>query len=126
RGAVDAVFRSARGESPARRPGGPARRRHMGRRRRECGVHRGRPLVLRFVMGLYTANLHANTAVVRDLAMGADPRPKTVVLDLCRLPRVTSTVLDGLWDLDAELGGQGIRLVFANLPAPARHSAEGE
>jgi sulfate permease, SulP family len=84
------------------------------------------PLVLRFLMGLYTANLHANTAVVRDLAMGADPRPKTVVLDLCRLPRVTSTVLDGLRDLDAELGGQGIRLVFANLPAPARHSAEGE
>jgi sulfate permease, SulP family len=84
------------------------------------------PLVLRFLMGLYTANLHANTAVVCDLAIRADPRPKTVVLDLCRLPRVTSTILDGLRDLDAELGGQGVRLVFANLPAPARRSAEAE
>jgi sulfate permease, SulP family len=84
------------------------------------------PLVLRFQIGLYTANLRANTTVVRDLVLAREPHPATVVLDLSRLPRMTSTILDGFRDLDAELAGKGVRLVCANLSGPVHHSAQQE
>ena len=84
------------------------------------------PLVLRFQIGLYTANLRANTTVVRDLVLAREPPPATVVLDLSRLPRMTSTILEGFRDLDAELAGEGVRLVCANLSGPVHHSAQQE
>ena len=49
------------------------------------------------------------------LAKSVRSHPATVVLDLSRLPRMTSTVLDGFRDLDAELAGKSVRLVCANL-----------
>lgn len=84
------------------------------------------PLVLRFQIGLYTANLRTNIDVVRDLALTREPHPRTVVLDLSRLPRMTSTVLDGLRDLDIELTHAGVRLVYANLTGTTHHSAQQE
>ncbi len=71
-------------------------------------------------------NLRANTTVVRNLVLTCEPHPATVVLDLYRLPRMTSTFLDGFRDLDAELASKGVRLVCANLSTPIHHSAQQE
>ncbi len=72
------------------------------------------PLVIRTQIGLYTANLRANTDAVRAMVMACEPRPSTVVWVLSHQPRVTSTILDGLRDAEAELAG--VRLVYSALP----------
>ena len=66
------------------------------------------PLVLRAQVALYTANLRANANVVSGLVKACDPRPKTLVLDLSRQPKVSSTILDGLRELDTEMAGLGV------------------
>jgi MFS superfamily sulfate permease-like transporter len=81
------------------------------------------PLVVRTQLGLYTANLRANSDVVRRLVTSCEPRPRTVVLDLSRQPRVTSTILNGLRDLDTELATLGVRIVYAALREPVRTTA---
>jgi sulfate permease, SulP family len=81
------------------------------------------PLVLRTQVALYTANLRANARVVSELVASCDPRPKTLVLDLSRQPKVSSTILDGLRELDTEMAGLGIRVVFAALPDSACETA---
>lgn len=78
------------------------------------------PLVLRFQLGLYAANLRANTGAVHDHVFRSEKRPATVVLDLRRLPKVTSTVLDGLRDFETELARDDVRVVYACL-APKVH-----
>lgn len=80
------------------------------------------PVVLRFEMGLYTGNLRANTDAVRA-AVTAAGNPAVVVLDLGRLPTMSTTVLDGLRELDTDLGRGGVSLRYANLAAPARAKA---
>ncbi len=55
------------------------------------------PLVLRFELGLYTANLQANLNAVDAVVTACDPRPQVVILDLSRLPWLTSTILDGCY-----------------------------
>lgn len=67
------------------------------------------PLVLRFDLGLYTANLRANVDAVLTKVAAAEPRPDVVILDLSRLPWLTSTILDGLRDLETELDGVEVR-----------------
>lgn len=79
------------------------------------------PMVLRFEIGLYAANLRANTAEVRRQVLQQEPRPNAVVLDLSRLPRLTSTVLDGLRDMESELAGVEVR--YAALPGPVHETA---
>lgn len=79
------------------------------------------PMVLRFEIGLYAANLRANTAEVQRLVLEQQPPPSTVVLDLSRLPRLTTTVLDGLRDMEAELAGTEVR--YAALPGPVHETA---
>ncbi|WP_234706186.1 SulP family inorganic anion transporter [Mycolicibacterium setense] len=69
----------------------------------------GDPLVLRFELGLYTANLRANTEAVVALVGAREPRPQVVILDLSRLPWLTSTILDGLRDLENQLDGIEVR-----------------
>jgi SulP family sulfate permease len=81
------------------------------------------PLVLRAQVALYTANLRANANVVSGLVKACDPRPKTLVLDLSRQPKVSSTILDGLRELDTEMAGLGVRVVFAALPDSACETA---
>jgi len=81
------------------------------------------PLVLRAQVALYTANLRANANVVSGLVKACDPRPKTLVLDLSRQPKVSSTILDGLRELDTEMAGLGVRVVFAELPDSACETA---
>ncbi len=71
------------------------------------------PLVLRFQIGLYAANLRTNTAAVQRLATEQDPRPTAVVLDLSRLPRVSTTVLDGWRDMESALADAGIEVRYA-------------
>ncbi|MGV0741202.1 SulP family inorganic anion transporter [Mycolicibacterium sp. XJ870] len=75
----------------------------------------GDPLVLRFEIGLYSANLRTNSEAVREMALTAVPHVTTVVLDLHQLPLVTSTILDGLRDMDTELAQNNVRTVFANM-----------
>jgi len=82
------------------------------------------PLVLRFQIGLYTANLRSNSQAVRQRALGADPRPRLVVLDLSQLPWVTSTILDGLRDLEAELSGNGVSVTYTALRDSVRPTAQ--
>lgn len=80
------------------------------------------PLVLRFDLGLYTANLRANIdAVVAQVAAG-DPRPCVVVLDLSRLPWLSSTILDGLRDLETEISDVEVR--YAGLRADLHEAAK--
>ncbi|OBJ98638.1 sulfate transporter [Mycolicibacterium fortuitum] len=67
------------------------------------------PLVLRFDLGLYTANLRSNVDAVLTHVGAYTPRPAVVVLDLSRLPWLSSTILDGLRDLEAELGDIEVR-----------------
>ncbi|MEV0673292.1 SulP family inorganic anion transporter [Mycobacterium sp. NPDC050441] len=78
------------------------------------------PLVLRPQVALYTANLRANTTMMRAIALSSDPRPKTLVVDLSRQLEVSSTILDGLRDLDADLAAAGVRVEFAAMPESAR------
>ncbi|MBX7433220.1 STAS domain-containing protein [Mycobacterium sp. Y57] len=72
------------------------------------------PLVLRFGTALYTANLRSNTAAVHTFVEAAG-FPGTVILDLRRLPKMSSTVLDGLRDFETELAPDGVRIVYACL-----------
>jgi MFS superfamily sulfate permease-like transporter len=77
------------------------------------------PLVLRPQVALYTANLRANTRTIRTLTLSADPQPKTLVVDLSRQLDISSTILDGLRDLDADLAAAGVRVMFAAMPVSA-------
>ena len=72
--------------------------------------------MVRTQIGLYTANLRANTDAVRAMVMACEPRPTTVVWVLSHQPRVTSTILDGLRDAEAELAADGLRVTYAALP----------
>jgi sulfate permease, SulP family len=82
------------------------------------------PLVLRTQVPLYTANLRANTGVVTRLVTTREPPPKTLVLDLSRQSKVSTTILDGLRELDTEMAARGVRVVFTALPAPACETAD--
>lgn len=77
------------------------------------------PLVLRTQAALYTANLRANTRTVRTMTLSADPPPKTLVVNLSRQLTISTTILDGLRDLDADLAAAGVRVEFAAMPASA-------
>lgn len=74
------------------------------------------PMVVRTQIGLYTANLRANTDAVRAMVVRCEPRPATVVWVLSHQPRMTSTILDGLRDAEAELAADGVRVTYAALP----------
>lgn len=80
------------------------------------------PMVLRCLVPLYAANVRPNVTAVRDAALGSDTTPTTVVLDLVRQTMLESTVLHILVDLDLELSGAGIRLMFTSLPERARQT----
>jgi MFS superfamily sulfate permease-like transporter len=82
-------------------------------------VHPADPLVLRTQVALYTANLRANTKMMRVMALSTDPPPKTLVVDLSRQLSISTTILDGLRDLDADLAAAGVRVEFAAMPATA-------
>ncbi|TGD84933.1 SulP family inorganic anion transporter [Mycolicibacterium sp. CH28] len=77
------------------------------------------PLVLRCLVPLYAANVRPNIAAIRDAALREQPKPTAVVLDLVRQAVLESTVLHILVDLDLELSGAGIRLMFTALPERA-------
>ncbi|MFD4265776.1 SulP family inorganic anion transporter [Rhodococcus sp. NPDC058481] len=79
------------------------------------------PLVLRHNSGLYTANVRATIAAIqsRVLASGS----KSVVLDVSRAYKVSTTVLHGFRDLLQELGEAGVTVYFADLPASELETA---
>lgn len=53
--------------------------------------------------------MRANIDAVVAQVEACDPRPHVVILDLSRLPWLTSTILDGLRDLETELAGVTVR-----------------
>ncbi len=80
------------------------------------------PLIIRSRVALYTANLRPNADSVRAIVTQCSPRPKTVVWDLSAQPAVSSTILDGLRDAEAELSD--LRIVYAALPEDVRRAAQ--
>ncbi|MCK0172980.1 SulP family inorganic anion transporter [Mycolicibacterium sp. F2034L] len=81
------------------------------------------PTVLRFGVGLYAANMQSNAVAVHSLILAADPRPSEVLLDLSRLPRISSTVLGGLRDLEEDLRRDGVQVWYTALRESVRATA---
>ncbi|MBV6754898.1 SulP family inorganic anion transporter [Rhodococcus opacus] len=82
---------------------------------------RADPLVLRLNVGLYTANVRANTVAIRrrlGVVEGGDPSavPRTLILDCSRLQKVTLTVIRNFLDLDRELSDAGVTTYYTELP----------
>ena len=82
-------------------------------------------LVLHLDAGLYTANTRPTTDHVVTLVESADPGVQVVVLEASAQRVITSTVLDGLAELDRQLDDAGATLVVAMLPAAVVASARG-
>ncbi|MFC9553832.1 SulP family inorganic anion transporter [Rhodococcus sp. NPDC056960] len=79
------------------------------------------PLVLRVNVGLYTANVRANTIAIRQrlgVVEGGDPTvvPRTLILDCSRLQKLSVTVMRNFLDLDRELSDAGVSTYYAELP----------
>lgn len=82
-------------------------------------------LVLHLDAGLYTANTRPTTDHVVALVDAAAPAVRVVVLEAAAQHAVTSTVLDGLAELDRQLSDASVTLVLAVLPEEAARSARG-
>ncbi|MGO4203453.1 SulP family inorganic anion transporter [Rhodococcus sp. TAF43] len=74
------------------------------------------PLVLRIDLGLYTANVRANTREISRRVTTAASSPRAVVLDCSRLYQVTTTVMKNFVDLTRELSDAGVTVYFAAVP----------
>jgi len=81
----------------------------------ESGIAPG-VLVLHLDAGLYTANTRPTVERVLALARASSPTPRAVVLESGAQRGVTSTVLEGLGDLDRQLAGIGCTLLLARVP----------
>ncbi|MET4224239.1 SulP family inorganic anion transporter [Oerskovia enterophila] len=89
----------------------------------ESGVAPG-VLVLHLDAGLYTANTRPTVERILALARASSPTPRAVVLEAGAQRGITSTVLDGLTDLDRQLAGIGCTLVLARVPATTSTAAQ--
>lgn len=74
------------------------------------------PLVLRCLVPLYAANVRPNIAMIRTATLEAETTPAVVILDLVRQVVLESTVLHILVELDLELSGSGVHMMFTGLP----------
>ncbi len=81
----------------------------------ESGITPGL-LLLHLDAGLYTANTRPTVERILALARASSPTPRAVVLESGAQRGVTSTVLDGLADLDRQLAGIGCTLLLARVP----------
>ena len=79
--------------------------------------------VFRFDAPLFFANARAFRDKVRHLA-GSEPRPRWIVVAAEPITDVDTTAADMIADLDEELNGAGISLVFAELKDPVRARLE--
>lgn len=84
----------------------------------EKGERHGR-LALSVDSSMYTANILETENRVLALVDAARP-VDAVVLDLWHMRVTSATVLEGLQDLDRELGGTGVALLLANVQPGAR------
>lgn len=89
----------------------------------ESGVAPG-VLVLHLDAGLYTANTRPTVERILAVARASSPTPRAVVLEAGAQRGITSTVLDGLMDLDRQLAGIGCTLVLARVPATTFAAAQ--
>ena len=80
-------------------------------------------IVFRFDAPLFFANARAFRQQVRDLA-ATQPRPRWIVVAAEPITDVDTTAADMLEDLDENLNGQGISLVFAEMKDPVRTKIE--
>lgn len=82
-------------------------------------------LVLHLDAGLYTANTRPTTDHVTALVEGSDREIEVVVLECAAQHVITSTVLDGLAELDRQLHDAGVTLVLAVVPEAVAARARG-
>ena len=80
-------------------------------------------LVLHLEGGLYTANTRPTVEAVLTRARSERPVPRVVALEMESQRLVTSTVLDGLADLDHQLASAGAALYLVRVPDAAREGA---
>ncbi len=80
-------------------------------------------VIFRFDAPLLFANARTFRDQIRRLA-GADPRPRWIVMAAEPITDVDTTAADMLADLDEELNGAGVSLVFAELKDPVRAKLE--
>jgi high affinity sulfate transporter 1 len=79
--------------------------------------------IYRFDAPLFFANARTFRDGIRQLA-GAEPRPRWIVIAAEPLTDVDTTAADMLLQLDEELNGEGISLVFAELKEPVKAKLE--
>jgi high affinity sulfate transporter 1 len=80
-------------------------------------------VIFRFDAPLLFANARTFRDQIRRLT-GADPRPRWIVVAAEPITDVDTTAADMLADLDEELNGAGVSLVFAELKDPVRAKLE--
>ncbi len=78
----------------------------------ECETFPGL-VIVRFGGELFFANASFLRTTLRGLVAKADPPVEEVILDASAIPRIDTTAGDELHDLIAELGAEGVTLVFA-------------
>jgi MFS superfamily sulfate permease-like transporter len=80
-------------------------------------------VIYRFDAPLFFANARTFREQIRRIA-AADPPPRWIMIAAEPITDVDTTAADMLEELDAELNGRGIALVFAELKQPVRAKLE--
>ena len=75
-------------------------------------------VIFRFDQEIFFANAAMFRDHIRELVAGAEPAVRTVIVDASAVTHVDTTGLDMLGELQRELAGRGVELVFARLKGP--------
>ena len=75
-------------------------------------------VIFRFDQEIFFANATLFRDHVRELVAGAEPPVRTVIVDASAVTHVDTTALDMIGELQRELAGRGVELVFARIKGP--------
>jgi MFS superfamily sulfate permease-like transporter len=75
-------------------------------------------VIFRFEQEIFFANATMFRDHVRELVVGAEPPVRTVIVDASAVTHVDTTALDMIGELQRELAGRGVELVFARIKGP--------
>jgi MFS superfamily sulfate permease-like transporter len=75
-------------------------------------------VIFRFDQEIFFANATIFRDHVRELVAGAEPPVRTLIVDASAVTHVDTTGLDMLGELQRELAGRGVEIVFARLKGP--------
>ncbi len=76
-------------------------------------------VIFRFDQEIFFANATMFRDHVRELVAGTEPPVRTVIVDASAVTHVDTTGLDMIGELQRELAGRGVEIVFARLKGPA-------